>query len=158
MAQLTPRFSANSTVREYVEKYYMAAAIAYRKRAAHHGALGRQLLRWQAALAQHWGSIHFGHLQVETSADQHLFQLQVYLNDLDPDAVQVELYADPLDGNMPERQVMIRGHQLVGAVHGYVYSAQVPTSRPASDYTPRLIPYHPDAIIPLEAAQILWQR
>jgi starch phosphorylase len=53
---------------------------------------------------------------------------------------------------------MIRGHQLVGAVHGYVYNAQVPASRPVSDYTPRVIPYHPDAIIPLEAAQILWQR
>jgi starch phosphorylase len=158
MAQLTPRFSANRTVREYAEQYYLAAATAYRKRAAHHGDLGRQLWRWQSALAQHWGSVHFGHLQVETSGAQHLFHLQVYLNDLDPDAVQVELYADPLDGNMPERQVMLRGQQLVGAVHGYVYSAQVPASRPASDYTPRLIPYHPDAVIPLEAAQILWQR
>jgi starch phosphorylase len=158
MAQLTPRFSANRTIREYTEQYYLTAATAYRKRAAHHGELGRQLLHWQYALAQHWGAVHFGHLQVETSGDQHMFQLQVYLNDLDPDAVQVELYADPLDGNIPVRQVMTRGHQLVGAVHGYVYSAQVPASRPVSDYTPRLIPCHPDAIIPLEAAQILWQR
>jgi starch phosphorylase len=116
------------------------------------------LVHWQYALAQYWGSAHFGHLQDETSGDQYLFQLQVYLSDLDPDAVQVELYADPLDGNIPVRQVMLRGHQFVGAVHGYVYSAQVPALRPASDYTPRLIPYHPDAIIPLEAAQILWQR
>jgi len=35
---------------------------------------------------------------------------------------------------------------------------QVPTSRPATDYTVRVVPYHPDAIVPLEAAQILWQR
>jgi starch phosphorylase len=39
-AQLTPRFSANSNVRAYAEQYYLAAAMAYRKRAAHHGELG----------------------------------------------------------------------------------------------------------------------
>jgi glycogen phosphorylase len=34
----------------------------------------------------------------------------------------------------------------------------VPASRPATDYTPRLVPYHPDARVPLEANEILWQR
>ena len=28
----------------------------------------------------------------------------------------------------------------------------------ADDYTPRLIPDHPDALVPLEASEILWQR
>ena len=36
--------------------------------------------------------------------------------------------------------------------------AEVPANRPASDYTPRVIPYHPKASVPLEAPQILWQR
>jgi hypothetical protein len=31
-------------------------------------------------------------------------------------------------------------------------------ARPAGDYTPRVIPNHPAAIVPLEAAQIVWQR
>jgi starch phosphorylase len=53
---------------------------------------------------------------------------------------------------------MTRGAQLIGAANGYLYSAQVSALRPATDYTPRLIPYHPDAVVPLEAAQILWQR
>jgi glycogen phosphorylase len=53
---------------------------------------------------------------------------------------------------------MTRGEPLVGATHGYLYSAHVPATRPAGDYTPRVIPHHPAAIVPLEAAQILWQR
>lgn len=158
MARLTPRFSANRTVREYTEHYYLPAAAAYCKRAAEQGTLGTQLLHWRRAMAQHWANVHFGPLQVETVTDQHVFQLQIYLNEMEPEAVQVELYADPLNGEAPVRQVMTRGAQLVGAANGYLYSAQVPASRPTTDYTPRLIPYHPDVVVPLEAAEILWQR
>jgi starch phosphorylase len=31
MARLTPRFSANRAIREYVEKYYLPGAQTYRK-------------------------------------------------------------------------------------------------------------------------------
>ena len=97
-------------------------------------------------------------LQVETAAEQHVFQLPVYVGELDPDAVQVELYADPVDGGAPLRQGMTRGAPLAGATNGYTFCAHVPASRPVTEYTPRLIPHHPEAAVPLEAAQILWQR
>lgn len=45
----------------------------------------------QRAVAQHWAKVHFGSLQVETVAGQHVFQLPVYLNEMEPEAVQVEL-------------------------------------------------------------------
>jgi starch phosphorylase len=54
--------------------------------------------------------------------------------------------------------MMTRGAPLAGATNGYTFSAHVPASRPATAYTPRLIPHHPAAAVPLEAAQILWQR
>ena len=41
MARLTPRFSANRTVREYTEQHYLPAAAAYRERAANKGAVGQ---------------------------------------------------------------------------------------------------------------------
>ena len=40
MARLTPRFSANRTVREYTEQHYLPAATAYRERAADKGEIG----------------------------------------------------------------------------------------------------------------------
>jgi starch phosphorylase len=42
--------------------------------------------------------------------------------------------------------------------NGYVYSAQVPATRPAADYTARVIPYRSGVSVPLESALILWQR
>ena len=72
MARLTPRFSANRTVREYTEQHYLPAAAAYRERAANNGAIGRQVVDWQHAVDQKWGSVRFGDLRVETDADHHV--------------------------------------------------------------------------------------
>jgi starch phosphorylase len=43
-------------------------------------------------------------------------------------------------------------------MHGYVYKADCPSTRPAHHFTPRLVPFHPDALIPLEEPLIVWKR
>ena len=101
MARLTPQFSANRAVREYTDKYYVEAATAYRERARDHGASAQSLLDWKAALLQHWADVRFGELQVATSAGKHHFQVQVYLGDLTPEQVRVELYGQSRDGAHP---------------------------------------------------------
>jgi len=53
---------------------------------------------------------------------------------------------------------MTRSQSLVGAVGGYLYTATVPATRPAADFTPRLVPFKDGVFVPLEASQILWQR
>jgi starch phosphorylase len=157
MARLTPRFSANRTVREYTEQYYIPTAAAYQERVADKGAMGVQLVNWRHSLEQGWSSLRFGEVKVVSNKEKHVFEVQVYLSSLDPNAVRVELYADGVNGGGPVRQEMTRGQQLVGA-NGYVYTAEVPAARPATDYTARVIPHRTDAVVPLEAARILWQR
>jgi glycogen phosphorylase len=97
-------------------------------------------------------------VKVETNGGQHAFEVQVYLDDVDPNAARVELYADAVNGDGPVRQVMKRGRELVGVGNGYAYTAMVPATRPPSDYTPRAIPYHPGVAVPLEEPRISWQR
>jgi starch phosphorylase len=159
MARLTPRFSTNRVVREYTERYYLPAARRYHERADDKGALGARLLAWERHLAEHWREARFGAVGVVTREGRHQFTVEVHLGRLDPEAIRVELFADPLDsGDTPLREVMARGPRLDGPVVGYAYSATAPASRPAGDFTARLVPYHPDAAVPLEATQILWQR
>jgi glycogen phosphorylase len=158
MARLTPEFSANRAVREYTEKYYLPAASGYRRREAAHGAIAQQILRWRDSLANHWSKLNFGQVHAETIGDVHSFRVQVYLDELEPGAVRVELYAQPRNGEPPVRQPMNRGDALVGAVNAFIYTAEVPSSRPMNDYTPRIVPAFADAQVPLEANQILWQR
>jgi starch phosphorylase len=158
MARLTPRFSANRAVREYTEQHYLPAATAYRERAANKGAVGRNIVNSEHTLKEKWGTLRFGDVKVETDAEQHVFEVQVYLNDLDPKAVRVELYADGVHGDGPVRQEMNRVRQLAGTSGSYVYSAAVSAVRPPADYTVRVIPHCDGVAIPLEDARILWQR
>lgn len=154
MSQLTPHFSANRAVRDYTETYYLPAAVRYMARAAEGGAVGAALVAWQAALSQHWHNLHFGRLAVSESGPQRRFALPVYLDDLSPDHVQVQLYADSDDG--PEVHPMQRQSALSGAFNGNLYTAELPADRPAGDYTARIVPWHPQACVPLEAQCIHW--
>ena len=158
MARLTPYFCANRTVREYTEKHYLPSAAAFHSRAADQGALGVSVVKWQQELDKHWHNLRFGEVKLETDGKQNLFEVQVYLDDLDPAAVRVELYADGENDGAAECVEMKRVRQLVGATNAYAYCAGVPTARPASDYTARLIPYRDNVSVPLEDAHILWQR
>ena len=157
MARLTPLFSANRAVREYTDQYYIPAAAAYRERAANKGALGVEMVNWLRALEQNWGNLRLGEMSATTKGEYHVFEVQVYLNGLETNAVNVELYAEGVNGGNPVRQEMMRGGQLVGAENGYTYSTKVLATRPDTDYTVRIIPNHPGVSIPLEASRILWQ-
>jgi starch phosphorylase len=157
MAQLTPRFSSNRAVLEYTEQHYIPAAAAYRCRVADKGAMGSQIVAWQRSLEQKWATLRFSEVKVQTKGKQYVYEVQVYLDDLDPKAVRVELYADGTNGGAPVRQEMKRVRQLEDT-KGTIYSAQIPTTRPATDYTARVIPCCDGVAVPLEAAQILWQR
>jgi starch phosphorylase len=158
MAQLTPRFSSNRSVREYAEQYYLPAAAAYRERAANNGTIGADIVNWRHALVQNWPAVRFGGAKLDTHGDQHAFEVEVYIDDLDPGAVRIELYADGIEGGPPLRQQMERVRELPGAPGGYVFSAAVSSGRPPTDYTARAVSHRDGVAIPLEDAHILWQR
>ena len=48
--------------------------------------------------------------------------------------------------------------QLAGADSGHAYVAQVPATRPVTDYTARIIPHCAGVAVPLEVDPIFWQR
>ena len=156
MARLTPAFSTNRAVRQYTEEHYLSAAAAFRQRTANRGSLGADLVAWQAELENHWPALRFGSAIVQKHGEQYLFQVQVFMDDVNPDAVRVELYADGGRDKAPVTQPMNRGEGLVGTEGAFTYTAFVPTTRPAADYTPRLVPQHVGALVPLESPLILW--
>lgn len=158
MARLTPRYSTSRAVREYTEQHYLPAASSYLARAAEKGKAGMGMVNWRDALDEHWDALRFGEVNIVEDAGQYLFEVQVYLDGLDLQAVKVELYANAAGERPAERVEMHSVRPLVGAINGYIFAASVSTSRPSVDYTARLIPYYDGVAIPLEAGYILWQR
>ena len=158
MAQLTPKFSADRSVREYTEQHYIPAASAYLKRSANKGKKGKQIHDELNSLKQKWVSMHFGEVSVETNQNKHKVDVKVYFNDVDPNLVQVELVANGINGEAPFVQKMSRGAKLEDTSNGFHFNALVTSTRPKSDFTARVIPYSPNASVPLEISSILWQR
>src|SRR5512139_1109550 len=156
MSFLTPRFSSNRMLREYVEHLYLPAAELYAAR--QQPGMSQRLCDWQEALARHWERIHFGEFRIDGDAGSWHFSVPVYLDDLDPDFVAVEMYAAPLDAGPAEIHRMQRGEPLSGAVNSYTYRISIPAGRAAGDYTPRIVPAFEGARVPAEAGQILWYR
>lgn len=162
MARLTPQFSANRVIREYTEDHYLPAATAVRNRAAAKGKSGASLLEWKHSIQQHWGEVRFQSVSVETHDNQHVFSVEVDLGEIAADAVRVELYVNSLDSASSAVETMTR-NETAAVPSGdrkarFLYTASVGSSRPASDYTARIVPFNTTAHVPLEAAQILWEH
>jgi hypothetical protein len=59
----------------------------------------------------------------KVSQGSYLAEIEIFLNDFDPNAARLELYADGINGSAPFRQEMKGVRQLADVSGGYVYSA-----------------------------------
>jgi glycogen phosphorylase len=156
MTHLTEFFSSDRMVREYVEQAYLPAVQSYLRRASDNASLARELTRWSARIDEEWQGLRFGSVTVHRTEGKLLFDVQVFLGGLDPDCVQVQLYADPIEGSRHVCISMRHEERMPGTVNGHRYQLTVPDQRPAEHFTARIVPYHPEAIIPVECNKIFW--
>ncbi|OPX79812.1 MAG: Carbohydrate phosphorylase [Methanosaeta sp. PtaB.Bin039] len=158
MTTLTPQFSSNRMMQEYLEKLYLPAASAYRRRSADGGRLARELEAWQSRIEAGWSQVRFVHMQVDREGDDWQITALVHLGSLQPEDVKAEVYADPLKEEQPFVKEMDILKSAPREEVSWMYQASVPASRPSHHYTPRLVPYHKEALVPKEEGHILWQR
>jgi starch phosphorylase len=156
MARLAPQFSTNRKVREYVEKLYLPAVDSFRQRTAQGGEVAKKLHLWNEQLTRFWHETRLSNLTVTEEKGGLVFEVQIYLGEIQPEFVQVQVYADPLEEGMPVCEVMQRCASIPGSLNGYLYKCRVHTTRPYTDFTPRIVAYHPDAYIPVESKLIQW--
>ena len=158
MASLAPRFSSVRMLQEYIERAYLPGAASYRRRAAGGAALARDLDAWARHLERNWPGIRFGDVTATVDGGHLAFTATVRLGDIPPDAVLVQLYADPAGTEEPCAHHMERFGPIAGVSDGWVYRATIETRRPAGDFTARVVPYHEEARVPIELPLIAWAR
>jgi len=157
MARLTGQYSANRSVRDYAERFYFPAAASFLKRSASHGKLASRILQWKMELHTHRDEIRF----IETSVveEQGLLQFctHVQLGAVAPEHIRVDLVAENSDGSLTVLE-MYRTAKPAEPQGHFVYELAVPASRPAGDYTARIIARFDTVAVPLEEEFVLWQR
>ncbi len=153
MARLTPEFSTNRMLRDYLLGYYLPGATEYRARVS--GGGFRPLRAWHELVRAHWNDLAFADYSVQTTGEgedaRHAFTVQVATGRVPPDIFRVEVYAEPGEVHVLERD----GGNTEGVFN---YTLSLPAVRPAADFTPRLVPWHEGVSVPLECARITWYR
>jgi len=158
MSALTSVFSSARMMREYIEKAYLPLAEAYRVRTANTCALAKDMRVWSDALWRHWSSLHIGSPTIVQAEDQWRFSVPVFLGEISPSSIHVELFANERKDRPAEAAILHQEQAIPGTLNGYIYAGEVAASRSADDYTVRIVPYHGDVKIPLEIPLIAWQR
>jgi starch phosphorylase len=156
MSGLAPTFSSNRMALEYAERVYVEAAESLRLRVESGARTARELLEWQKSLDTHWSEIRFGETRITGRDGGFEFTVSVNLGGVAAESVRVELFADGPDHHPPFRQRMDRIADGSGA--GNLFSTTVVTSRPASDFTARIVPEREGVRVPAEVALIHWLR
>ncbi|HVO67713.1 MAG TPA: alpha-glucan family phosphorylase [Syntrophales bacterium] len=159
MAELTPAFSSNRMLREYVERLYLPAIEAFRKRTENDGQTAKQINQWRKSIEALWPQLKMRNLDVKNLGDNlFAFKVEVTLGAVNPSTIEVQLYADAPDAGPPEIHNMARAGLLDAGGGTYFYETRIETQRSPNDFTPRVIPALSGAMMPLEAPQILWYR
>ncbi len=158
MASLAPRFSSVRMLQEYIERAYVPGAAAYKRRAGEAAATARALEQWSRHLEQHWSGIRFGEITETASGGRLSVSVPVWLGAIRPDDVRVEIYANQENTHEAVVQLMTPVEAIAGLANAFIYHVSVQTDRPARHFTPRIVPFHPDARLPIEMPLIAWQR
>jgi len=158
MASLTPTYSANRSVRQYVEQCYLPAATAYQARAENKGALGEKIAVWQRVLDKEWATLKMGRVGISPCEDGYEYTVEVALGSLDPQSLLIELYADPQGAGEAFRRTMTRAAGDADCEGRSLYVASAPATRASGDYCARILPAFPGVSVPLENGRVLWER
>ncbi|HCA63080.1 MAG TPA: DUF3417 domain-containing protein, partial [Pseudomonas sp.] len=156
MSALVERFSADRTVREYTEQYYLPMATAYRRRCAEGSALASELAHQVTCLRSYWHELAFTGVQWARENGRYQVEARLNLGQVDPQHIAVQLYAEGRNTAPAEiHPLNLARHEGTFATFRGHFSAD----RPETDYTARIIPGCTLGLtVPLELGLIHWQR
>ncbi len=158
MSTLTPRFGGARMLEDYVRIAYLPLAKALRTRMKANCSLAKSMNEWAETLTSRWQGLHINAPQITQGDGATKLVVTVLLGEISPEHVRVELFADAKSGFAPEAIELHRERPIPGSINGFIYAGAVPGTRPVSDYTVRIVPYHQEAFLPTELPLIAWQQ
>jgi len=167
MRTVCPVFNTDRMVHEYTERFYLPASGRARDLAKDRFQCVRELATWDARVREHWSELAIRSVEAATSEDLEVGAALrvitvVHLGELRPDEVTVQLYHGGLDakGHLPQGSAITMGYMepVGGNVNGdHIYSGAIPCRTSGQHgYAVRILPYHPDQLIPLIPGLIHW--
>ncbi|MBN1661906.1 MAG: alpha-glucan family phosphorylase [Anaerolineae bacterium] len=159
-------FNTNRMVREYTEVCYLPSARRTHRLSGDEQVRAKTLAAWKEQVARQWGPLRIERVWTERPdeadlkvGDQLLVQAEVFLGELKPTDVAVELYHGPLDGagqitNGRTLPTLIAQSKGDGK---YIFAGAIPCRTSGlHGYALRILPQHEDLGNPFEMGLIRW--
>ena len=158
LSRLTPAYSSNRMLHEYIERLYLPAAREFRRRAADKGAVAVAMRDWECRLRRGWPRLHIGEPPFAAMTAPGTFRCRSI------SAISVPTRCASI--SMPSRSAMARqlssrwraARQSPGSSNAHIFSATAAAVRPIEDYTVRVTPVRAGVEIPAELSLIRWQK
>jgi starch phosphorylase len=166
MKTVCPTFNTHRMLREYTEKYYTPACTRYERFLRDDIGAAKAFAGWKQEIQKHWPQLHVQHVESDIPVETQVgmannVRAEIYMGDLTPQDVTVELYHGPVDarGEILRPQIVEMEHQPEQAGDNGVYTFAKQLTCQASGmhgFTVRVLPHHPDQVSPFETGLILW--
>jgi starch phosphorylase len=165
MRELCPVFNTNRMVAEYTQRFYLPACQRYRRLSEDQAARAKAVVEWRHRMWQNWKQVRV--LEVESPQTENVsvgsqipVKARVQLGNILPSEVSVQLYRGQLDVNRLIQEGTEVNMQLMGTLPKgiYAFQGEIPCEQSGlCGFTVRVVPFHPDAIIPYELPLITWE-
>lgn len=156
MARLTPRFSANRMVSEYLERFYLPAA--GRIAALDDPAAAGRHRAWKARLRAGWSDVAIGPTETRPGPRETGITAPVRLGSIRAEDVSVEAYRDPRPDEDPRAGIVPLRPGQRGPDGWRSYQGRLPSDAAIDAYTVRVVPRDQGTGVPLDLPLIAWQR
>jgi glycogen phosphorylase len=164
IARLVPEFNTARMVREYTERFYVAAARESRRMLDADLAGAKALTEWKQRVRAAWNEVAIREVISRSNTDLKVgepmrVEVVVHLGPLSPDDVAVELYHGTTAGaHELARGEILRMKVIGGPIDGvYKYAGEIPTKASgAHAFAARIVPWNADMSHPYETSLIRW--
>ena len=163
MRTLGPRFNTNRMVHEYTKRLYLPAAESFWHLMENEGDHARALAAWKRRIYQNWPAVKIEQIETDAEAfqvgDMVHVTARVYLGDLTPQDVSVQVYHGRMDerGDIPQGKATAMQAQGDEQEGWYTYVGAL-SCRDSGRFglTVRILPRHKDLVNPFELGLIHW--
>ena len=164
MTSIAPYFNTNRMLQEYTNLFYVPASHNYLQFSKNNFAPAKELKAWLDRIKTAWKSIKILSITSDNKKEikvgsQITIESKIYLNNITPDDVEVQLYYGPVDvdrnfisGNISPMKLTEKLDNNV-----YIFKGTISFKQTGNiGFTIRILPYHPNLIDVLSLGLIIW--
>jgi starch phosphorylase len=164
MIHLGPIFHSHRMVQEYNEQFYKSISKRYFELSKNEKQGAKELAQWRQHVMTNWDQIHIHRVAVQdgspvpVSGDLKI-ETDVFLNQLKPEDVDVELYFGPLtfEDEFTERQTIPMVSTGENGDGNYRFNGEIPCSSTGKyGFTIRIMPTRAKMETPYSTGLVIW--